>query len=183
MPIIVKVPKGEVFDEAEEKFHELDRDVTIVMEYSLLAISKWESKFHKPYLTKDTKTEEEALYFLRCMTINKDVPDIAYQLIPKEELINIRDYINDPMTGTTIKDPPKRASQREEVQSAELLYYYMFKLNIPKECERWHLNRLTTLFRVFGVKDAPKEKLSRSEMIARNKAINAKNRARFNTKG
>ncbi len=183
MPIAITVPAGEVFDEVNEKFIEIPTDKTLYMEYSLLAISKWESKFHKPYLTEEPKSNEETLYFLECMTTNYDVEPYVFKCIPNDEMKRIQDYIKDPMTGTTVKDPPTKKPLKPEVQSAELIYYYMFKLGIPKECEKWHFNKLTTLMRVFGVKDQQPDKLSRSEMIARNKAINARNRAKFHTKG
>lgn len=182
MPITIRIPKGELYDEANNRFIEVKEDVELVMEHSLLAISKWESHFHKPYFLKTNKTNEEIEYYLYCMTITKNTKMEYYKLIPKEEIERINNYINDPMTGTSIKTYSKNQG-KEETQSAELIYYYMFKFNIPKECEKWHFNRLSTLLNVFGVKDAPKDKMSRSELIARNKAINAKNRARFHTKG
>ena len=185
MPIVVTVPKSEVYDEENDIFYEIKNEVTLVMEHNLIAISRWESKFHKPYLTKDTKTNEEILYYLECMTITKGVESYVYRCIPKSELLRITEYINDPMTGTTVRESPYAKKQgKEEIQSAELLYYYMFKLGIPKECENWHLNRLMTLMKVYGAKDEkPDGKASRSELIARNRAINARNRSKYHSKG
>lgn len=185
MPIVIKIPKCEVYDEENDKFIEVNNEVTLVMEHNLIAISRWESKYHKPYLTKDTKTNEEILYYLECMTLTKGIEPYIYKCIPKSELVRISNYIDDPMTGTKIRESSyDKKSVKEEIQSAELLYYYMFKLGIPKECENWHLNRLMTLMKVYGVKEEkPDGKLSRSEMIARNKAINARNRAKFKSKG
>lgn len=183
MPIVITVPKCEYFDEENEKFIEVSNEMTLVMEHNLVAISRWESKFHKPYLTKEDKTNEEAAYYLECMTITKNVPSYIFRCLSKSELQKIRDYIDDPMTGTKIRESPYKKPGKEEILSAELLYYYMFKLGIPKECENWHLNRLLTLMRIYGIKEEKPDKMSRAEMIARNKAINARNRAKYHTKG
>lgn len=184
MPIVITVPKCEVYDEENDIFYEINDEVSLVMEHNLIAISRWESKYHKPYLTKETKSNEEILYYLECMTLTKGIKSYIYKCIPKSELQRITEYINDPMTGTKIRESPYNKQMKEETQSSELLYYYMFKLGIPKECENWHLNRLMTLMRVYGVKEEkPDGKMSRSELIARNKAINARNRAKFHTKG
>lgn len=182
MPLTVTIPKGELYNEKTESFIENNEDVELIMEHSLLAISKWESHFHKPYFKDEKKSLEEIEYYLKCMTITKNVRSDLYKLIPQDELQRINNYINDPMSGTTIRNHAKDKGKKE-ILSAELIYYYMFKLNIPKECEKWHFNRLSTLLNVFGIKDGSDNKMSRSEMLARNKAINAKNRARFNTKG
>ena len=185
MSIVVKVPKCEVYDEENEKILEVTEDISLVMEHNLIAISRWESKFHKPYFKEEEKTTEEASYYLECMTLNKGVENYIFKCIPRSELLRITEYINDPMTGTIIKKRDEK-NQKKEILSSELLYYYMFKLGIPKECENWHLNRLLTLLDVFGVKDDTgnnKNKASYSEMVARNKAINERNKARFRSKG
>ena len=182
MPILINVPKGEIYDEASNEFFEIPEDVSLLMEHNLIAVSRWEMKYHKPYLTEKPKSKEETTYYLQCMTITKCVDPKIFNCIPNDELLRIKDYISDPMSGTTINQVNTGSANRE-VLSSELIYYYMFKLGIPKECENWHLNRLTKLLEVFGVKDGDKKKLSRSEQMARNSAINARNKARYHTKG
>lgn len=180
MPILVTIPKGELYDEINDSFITVDKDIELMMEHNLIAVSRWEMKYHRPYLTESQKTNEEILYYFECMTITKGIEPYLYKCIPKSELIRIDEYIRDPMSGTTVRMPK---NGKKETLSSELIYYYMFKLNIPKECENWHLNRLTKLLEVFSVKDGDNSKMSRSERIARNQAINARNKAKYHTKG
>ena len=177
-------PEG--WDERTERFVE-PKTVTLKLEHSLVSISKWESKWHKIYLDPDKDvTDEEAMDYLRCMTINHNVNPLVYSAIPQDEIKKVNEYINDSMTATTFKKTPERKTRKQELQSSELLYYYMFKLGIPKECEKWHINRLMTLMRIYSIKDAneaPNTKRSRSETLARYREINRRNKARFNTRG
>ena len=59
----------------------------------------------------------------------------------------------------------------------------MIVLGIPFECEKWHLNRLMTLIRVVSAKNAPPKKMSKNEILAQQRRLNAERKAKFNTKG
>lgn len=185
MPIIIKIKKQELYDETNERFITLDSDYELVLEHSLISISKWESKWHKLYFDdKEKKTREELLDYIRCMNTRYDVPDIVYSALTTEQIDEISKYINDPATATKISMIQTNNNTKHERLSNELIYYYMFKLNIPKECEKWHINRLLILLEIFGIKDGTNDKkMSRAELIARNRATNARNKARFNSKG
>lgn len=180
MPIQIHIPKREIYDEEKEMFIDVN-EYNLTLEHSLLSISKWESKWHVPYITKKEKTSEQVLDYIRCMNTGKPIPEEVYNYIPGEELDKIVKYINDPMTATTVKT--RNNEQNREILTSEVIYYYMFECNIPKECERWHINRLMTLIGVFGVKRDTGTKLSRSEAIARNKMINERNKAKYHTRG
>ena len=186
MPVIITVQEQEMYDDRLQEFVYLTKPYDLILEHSLVSISKWESKYHKPYpyINKNmTMTPEESNYYIRCMTINKDVPDMVYNCLTRDDMKKINDYINDPMSGTTVKMYNNNPG-KTEILSSELLYYYMFKLGIPKDCEKWHINRLITLIEVYGVKDGSEtNKMSRGDLVARNKAINARNRAKFHSKG
>lgn len=186
MPILIKVRKQELYDENKKEFIDIEKDYDLILEHSLVSISKWESKWHKPYpyINEGMQmTIEESNDYIRCMTINKEVPDIVYYAITPDLLKKINDYINDPMTATKVR-MPSNGKKEKQVLTSELLYYFMFKLGIPKECEKWHINRLLKLIEIYAAKEGGESnKMSRSELIARNKAINAKNKARFHTKG
>lgn len=189
MPLKIKIPKQECFNEETEMFYETEKEYELVLEHSLVSISKWESRWHIPYLKEDSKkTTEQVIDYLRCMTIApKEVPDEVYNLIPASEIEKITKYINDPMTATTVRTFPEYHSSKREILSSELLYYYMFEAGIPKDCEKWHINRLLTLINIYGIKredqNPNKKKMSRSELIARNRDINARNKKRFNSRG
>jgi len=142
-----------------------------------------ESKWCKPFLTNQEKTDEESVDYIRCMTINKDVSPDVYDRLSPENLKEIYEYIYAPMTATTFRNDPTRKPGPKEIITSELVYYWMVALQIPFECQTWHLNRLITLIGVCEVKNQPDKKMSKSDIMKRNAALNAANRKRFNSKG
>ena len=172
-------PEG--WDERKEEFVDA-KTVTLQLEHSLVSISKWESKWHKPFLSKEPKTVEETIDYIKCMTLTQNVKPEVYNHLSKENIEEINAYIDDPKTATTFSKDRKSARSREIITS-ELIYYWMIALNIPFECQKWHLNRLLTLIRVCEVKNTPGKKMSQREVLNQYAAINAANRKRFNTKG
>ena len=183
MPILITIPPTELYDDAKKEFINIDKEVKLLLEHSLIAISKWESKWHKSFFDpKVEKTPEMVNDYIVCMNRTPNVDPNVFSAIPQSEMKRIEEYLQDPMSATTFNDPPQKKG-KQEVQTSELIYYYMFKLGIPKECEKWHINRLLVLLKIYGIKDQPDKKVSKSEAMARYNAINAKNRARFNSKG
>lgn len=171
----------EGWDEEKEEFVEA-KTVTLQLEHSLVSLSKWESKWCKPFLSKENKTAEETLDYIKFMTITQNVNPDVYKHITSENIDQVNNYIAAPMTATTFSEDKSGKSNREIV-TAELIYYWMVALNIPFECQKWHLNRLLTLVRVCNVKNAPPKKMSKREIMSRNTALNAARRKQHNTKG
>ena len=114
------------------------------------------------------------------MNITKNVDPNIYVCLTAENIQEIVNYINAPMTATTIRDTGK---SNHEIVTSELIYYWMISLNIPVKFEKWHLNRLITLIRVCSIKNQPAKKMSRGEIMQRNAALNAARKKRWNTKG
>lgn len=179
--LTITIPGRELFDDDKEEFVYL-KDHTLQLEHSLLSLSKWESKHHKAYLSKDLKTREENIDYVRCMTITSNVDPDVYKYLTNDNLKQINEYIQDPMTATTFTDE-KTSSRGGEILTAEIIYYSMIALNIPFECQKWHLNRLLCLIRVCSIKSQPPKKMSKREVMNRYAAINAARRKQLNSKG
>lgn len=176
----ITIPGQEFWDEGKEEFVNT-KGTTLQLEHSLVSLSKWESKWHKPFLGKGDKTAEETVDYIRCMTLTQNVDPSVYDFITNEIIERVSSYIDDSMTATWFSKEEKKQAGREVV-TAEIIYYWMIALNIPFECQKWHLNRLLTLIQVCNVKNAPPEKLSQKEIAKRNAAINAARRKAHKSK-
>lgn len=177
----ITIPALELFDEAKNEFV-TTKEQTLQLEHSLVSLSKWESKWCKPFLSKQDKTPEELLDYVKCMTITQNVDPDTYRFLTNDNLKQINSYIEAPMTATTFSDD-KNGKKNREIVTAELIYYWMIALNIPFECQKWHLNRLLTLVKVCNIKNQPPKKMSKKELMNRNAALNAARRKQFNTSG
>jgi hypothetical protein len=179
--LTIIVPGVEMFDEQTQEFV-TKGDVTLDLEHSLVSLSKWESKYEKPFLVKSEKTTEETLDYIKCMTLTSDVPEEVFNKFSAENITAINNYIDAKMTATWFSEAPG-APQTRDVITAELIYYWLITFQIPFECETWHLNRLFTLIRVCNIKQAKPKKMSRSEIAARNRELNAQRREQLGTRG
>ena len=177
----VEVPAVEFYDEAREEFVSSDA-VVLRLEHSLVSVSKWESKWKKPFLVKDPKTDEEARDYVRCMTLNQHVDPNVYYALDAKQMQEINDYINAELTATWFSDANSKPPSREVVTS-ELLYYYMVGYQIPWEAQKWHLSRLLVLIRIATIKNQPEKKMSKNAVMSRNRALNAARRKKHHTKG
>ena len=179
--LTITVPASEQWDEQKQEFV-YGKEQTLYLEHSLVSLSKWESKWCKAFLGKQERTYEETLDYIKCMTITQNVNPEVYNRLSVENFKQINEYIESPMTATHITKSKSQTVNRETVTS-ELIYYWMIALNIPFECQKWHLNRLITLIEVCSVKNAPPKKMSKRDIMSRNAALNAKRRKQLNTRG
>lgn len=179
--LVITVGGNEVFDEETQSFS-IDGGYRLELEHSLVSLSKWESEFEKPFLGEEEKTSEEALAYVKAMALH-EVPEEIFLRLTEENFDAIQNYITAQMTATWFSDQPKPPRVREEVITSELIYYWMIGFQIPFEAETWHLNRLFTLIRICNVKAAKPEKMSRAEVMARNRELNAQRKKQLGTKG
>ena len=177
----ITVPPSEVWDSKNERFINF-KGQTLQLEHSLVSLSKWESKWHKPFISKTDKTYEETVDYIRCMTLTQHVDPNAYRFLTEENISQVNAYIDDAMTATTFPSE-KNKKNNSEIVTAEIIYYWMIAFHIPFECQKWHLNKLLTLIRVCNIKNQPAKKMSMRERLSRNAEINEANRKRFNSKG
>ena len=80
----------ELWDPKEERFYSV-KGQTITLEHSLVSLSKWESKWHKPFLSENALTNEEILDYIRCMTINRNVDPLVYNCLTDSQFKAIAD--------------------------------------------------------------------------------------------
>lgn len=177
----ITIPARELWDETKNEFI-YTKACTLQLEHSLISLSKWESKWCKAFYSKQEKSYEETIDYIKCMTLTPNVKDEVYLALTKENVKQITDYIEAPMTATYFSQDKTGGGNREQI-TAELIYYWMIALTIPFECQKWHLNRLLTLIRVCNIKNQPPKKMSRREVMNRNSALNAARRKQMNTKG
>ena len=182
--LTITIPPYEIYNSELEEFISNDKETVICLEHSLVSISKWESKWHKPFLGKDKKTKEELIDYIKCMTITQNVKNEVYYSLSNENFSQINAYIEDTMTATTFSNYKKEASSsRSETLTSELIYYWMVSYEIPFECQKWHLNRLLTLIRICGVKNNSNNKMSKKDLLSNNRSLNAARRNQLKTKG
>ena len=172
----------ELFDEKTSSFIPLKPE-TVNLEHSLISLSKWEAHFHKPFLTETEKTPDETIYYIGCMVVGtvSDINMVVHRIMRDKTIMDkIHAYIMDPACATTIHHDNKKGRHREII-TAEIIYYDMIALQIPKEYEKWHLNRLMTLIEVCSIKNTPQKnnKMSMNDVYAKQKAINEANKARM----
>ena len=173
--------ESELYDQSKNEFITIKiKSQDLQLEHSLVSVSKWEAKYKKSFFSKEDKTLSEAIDYIRFMTLTQNVDPAIYNHIPPYIQEEIRAYIVDPMTATTFNDKQKN---NNEVVTSELIYYWMTALNIPFECQKWHLNRLMTLIHVCNLKNTPAKKMSQKEVYAQHKLLNAQRRAKYGTGG
>lgn len=179
---MLKISLGtEFFDEIEQRFCLID-PVTIKLEHSLLSLSKWESKFEIPFLGREEKTPDQVMAYVRCMLL--DDSDYVYlDKFTQTDILKVTNYIESKQTATFFSEIGSKKQTRPETITSELIYFWMFSFQIPKECESWHLNKLFALIRVFNIKNSKPEKMSKNDIAARNRALNEQRKAQLKTNG
>lgn len=180
--LAITIPGDELWDEEAEKFCYSD-DTVLEFEHSLVSLSKWEAKFHKLFLTKEKKTEEEMVGYVEAMLLTPGVGPEVLNRLSEEHVLALDAYINDPMTGTTLSNLPEQKGGATERLSAELVYFWMSQYQIDKDCENWHLNRLFTLIKVHYAKTQKPQKMSKQARIQTMAEQNAARKAKLGTRG
>ena len=184
MPITITVPARDLFDPNTNRFITTS-EKTLTFEHSLLSISKWEAKWHKPYMSKEQRTDEEMRDYIRCMCLTDKVDPMIFYALDKDSIEKIVAYIGDPQTATTFKKKNEKPSR--EIITNELVYYWMAELGLPFDpCQKWHFNRLMTLIRVASIKKQPPKKLNKKgqrDAINKMSAENARRKALYHTNG
>lgn len=179
--LTILVPGVESFDNEKQEFV-YGEGTPLRFEHSLVSLSKWESEWEKPFLGKEEKTAEETLSYIRLMCLD-EIPPGVFERLSEENFAAINDYIGKKMTATWFNENGQNRPPSREVITSELIYHWMIQMNIPREYEEWHLNKLTTLIKVISLKNAPKKKMTPAEIARRNHELNAQRMKQHNTTG
>lgn len=178
----VVIPAGEFYSEKRQEFIET-KETVLRLEHSLLSISKWEAEWKKPFLDRTVdKTYEESISYIKCMTLSQNVDQNVYYAITPEIMEKVNEYIGEVRSATTI-NANTQTSPDKSVVTSELVYYWMAANNIPIECQKWHFSRLFMLLQIFAIKQGKQKKMSRNDVVAQNRALNAARRKAMKTKG
>lgn len=180
--IQILTKSGDLYDEKTQEFVHVEGGM-ILLEHSLRSLAKWESRWKKPFLSKDSKTRAETIDYIRCMSLTKGANPSMFEMLTDKDIARISNYINDPMTATTFSNRGPSKPPSREIITAELIYYWMVALQIPFECQDWHLNKLLTLIRICEIKNQPKKKQSQREILSQNAKLNAERRKRSGSRG
>lgn len=186
------IPKQEYFDNLIQEFITVEgRHIDAIhlqLEHSLMSVAKWESKWHKPFARDDSMTGEELMDYVRCMTINQQKNPRVYEDLTQDALTQIIEYMNNPQSAWEIS-PKKKSKKPKKAEPAEMIYFAMIQYGVPLECEKWHFNRLLALLDYCDSKGggspgggSPKKRSER-EIMEMYRALNEKNRKKYNSKG
>jgi hypothetical protein len=179
--LTIVIPETEEFDPVTSTFT-IEKKEVLSLEHSLVSLSKWESKWKKPFLSGQDKTLEETIDYIRCMTISSNVSPEAYYALTRRDVKLIESYMNDPMTATTISN--NKVKNNRDIITSELIYYWMTELGIPfQPCEKWHINRLLMLIEVCSLKRQKPKNMSPAAIARQNHALNAARRAKHHSRG
>lgn len=172
----IEVVLDENFDETTNKFV-VGKSAKVRLEHSLVSLSKWEATWEEAFLGRAQKTTDQTISYIEMMLVDEIPPEIFHKLLAKH-IEEIQAYVNAPMNATKLPKTENKSPTRETI-TAELIYYWMAQLNVPFECEHWHLTRLFTLIQVINIKNTPPKKMTASER----QRLNNARRSQFNTRG
>lgn len=176
----IVVPEREFFDDNMQEFIST-REAKLRLEHSLVSISKWESIYKKPFLTKDEKTVGEFIEYIKCMTITQNVDPNVYYALTSENINQVAEYIEESFTATWFRE--QKTAPSRQIITSELIYYWMVAYNIPWEAQKWNFSRLMTLIRICNIKSQPDRKMSKRDALAQQRALNAARRAKSGSRG
>lgn len=176
----IKLSSFDVWDENRMEFVTFD-ETTVLLEHSLVSVSKWESIWKVPFLTGAEKTPEQVLSYFECMVLEPDPEEIHFSSrINDQHVGEISKYIDDPMTASWVSGD---STPSREIITSELIYHWLISAQIPFDVEKWHLNRLMMLLRITSEKNKPQKKANSREFLERQRALNEARRKAMGTSG
>lgn len=179
MPLTIHIPETELWDETREVFVHV-KEQTLTLEYSLVNVSKWESRWQKIFLSPEEKTEEQKRDFVYCMICNENTdPNVIYAFT-EEDFKKVDRYISTSQSAAIIPEEKTNEPKSNELLSTDLIYYYLAQMQVPYiPTQDWHLSRVMSLIRIGSFKNKPEKKLNKQEAVAQVESINERNKRLF----
>jgi len=159
--------------------------VMLSFEHSLVSVSKWEAITKRPFFGHEEKTAEDTELYYKCMLLTEDPPANFYgRLVGTPQFQEIANYINSDQHGTLFRAEAAPPKSKQEIVSAELIYYWLVQFQIPfQPTESWHLSKLMALVKVAGLKQSKPKKMSPQERAAQMRALNEQRRRETGSTG
>lgn len=179
--LTITIKGNELWDEKKGEFIDV-KGQTLQLEHSLVSISKWESKWHKPFISSEKRTREETIDYIRCMTLTQNVDPMVYMAVTSQQINEVNAYIDDPMSAKTFRKTPGKGRVYSSVTSEDI-YSLMVSYQIPFECKKWHFNRLMALIKTCEENNNDGGKMKKNEYADFRRRLNAARRAKYNTRG
>ena len=178
--LTIVVPGTETWNDKTERFV-VTQGQTLELEHSLVSLSEWEARFEKPFLSNEKKSVEETYGYIQCMS-KEPVAMEVLACLTDDNVKDINKYIESKHSATWFKEVPGGPKSREII-TAEIIYHWMFAMQIDLDCQNWHLARLFTLIKVISEKNQKPKKMSKAEAIAQQRQLNAERLARSGGNG
>ena len=132
----ITIPAIEQWDEINEQFINT-KEQKLSLEHSLVSLSKWESKWCKPFFSKQEKTQEQIIDYVRCMTITQNVNPEIYKYLSRDDLKQINDYID---AVNEIENNGHKARNKEDI-----LEYNKKYIHIPDDTNAKYIELVSKL--------------------------------------
>ena len=173
--LTIQIEEQELFDNVTETFYRLPALPPIVLEHSLIALSKWEMKYKVPFLKSveflsAAKHRDKFYYYINCMSVKGDIPQATLERLSAEHINSISDYINDTHSASIMSSSSfSKGGGRGRVPTAERIYAIMAVYRIPHEYSKWHINNLFAVIdfcREYNEDPSKKKAASQSDVKA-----------------
>lgn len=169
---IIPYERNEMFDEETNRFVKVRSEgIVFHFEHSLSAISVWEAKYRKPFISNKSISPEELIDYICMMNLDDDF-DI--NLLTPENITEITEYIGDTNPTATVITSTDNNRNSRTIMTSEVIYAWMANAGIPFECDKWNVNRLLILVSVISEFNKPRKKMSEAEILRRQHEINQK---------
>lgn len=181
--LTINIPEVELYDEESSTFFK-SPGATLLLEHSLVSLSKWEAIHGKPFLDGNTKTTAETRSYVGCMNLAPVPSEAIYKRLSDEDVNAIADYIDSKQTATWFREDPY-ARPSTEIITNEIIYYWMIAHSIPESYQYWHLNKLLTLIKVCNEKNKPakRSKMGSRDMATSRSMLNKQRKTEMGTTG